>query len=69
MSAQYTPGRQSEVIRVQPCDWNGRSGWACDGWAGETPEEAVMEMCLRDAHGDDGIASDRFAHITIVGAA
>ena len=55
-----------EIIEVRPCDWNGLSGWQADGWAGQTKEEAVMEMCLRDANGDCGVASDRFANIEIV---
>lgn len=57
-----------EIIEVSPCDWNGLSGWQADGWAGETKEEAVMEMCLQEANGDSGAASDRFANIEIVEA-
>ncbi|MFZ5699701.1 MAG: hypothetical protein ACOY9J_13500 [Pseudomonadota bacterium] len=55
-----------EIQVVRPCDWYGVQGWCCDGWAGETKEEAVMEMCIRDAEGDIGAASDRFQNIEIV---
>lgn len=55
-----------EIVFVTPCDWNGLSGWACDGWAGQTKEEAVMEMCLREAAGDCGAAADRLNGIQIV---
>lgn len=34
------------VFIVTPCTFYGRTGWAFDGFAGETPREAVHEAAL-----------------------
>lgn len=54
-----------EQITVAPCDWHGRDGWQAEGWAGETKEEAVLEMCLQEAD-SEGAAWDRYANIEII---
>ena len=50
-----------EIFEVlYPVDFFGMKGYSCDGWAGETKEEAVMESLLR-AGVEFGEAGDRLA--------
>lgn len=45
-------------------EWNGRQGFGYDGWAGETPEEAVLESYLQDGL-EYGAASDKLASVEV----
>lgn len=59
---------EKEIMYVYQCDWNGKPGWSCDGWGGETKEEAGMERCIQEAleaGKSEGEAADR-AHAVII---
>lgn len=54
-----------QVIYVKPnVDFYGKNGFGYDGWAGETPEEAVLESFLQEGM-EYGAATDRLATLEI----
>jgi hypothetical protein len=36
----------TKTFTVTPCDFHGKNGWAFDGFAGETPREAIYCAAL-----------------------
>ena len=44
-----------KTFTVTPCTWYDKMGWSFDGWAGETPREAVYEAVL---NGTAGVTTD-----------